>query len=67
MKKFKQYLQESLLDDEDELASPVNEVREFLDKIYKCSDKFEIDDSKDPIQVNTKGRVEISSKVKVEI
>lgn len=74
MKTFKQFikshmcdlssLNESLLDDEDELASPVNEVREFLDKIYKCSKEFEIDDSKDPIRVSTKGRVEISAKVK---
>lgn len=64
MKKFKQYLQESLLDDEDELASPVNEVREFLNKTYKCSKEFEIDDSMSIIRVSTKGRVEISSKVK---
>lgn len=64
MKTFKQFVLESLLDDEDELASPVNEVREFLDKTYKCSKEFEIDDSMSIIRVSTKGRVEISSKVK---
>ena len=73
MKTFKQYikshmcdlssLKESLLDDEDELSDPLNEIREFLDRIYDCDKPFEIDASGDVVLVNTKGEVRISPKV----